>query len=182
MKRQLSRIPIRGLAVIVLFGTLSAAAQTRVKPGFNIFSVEQDIEIGRQSSQEIEEQLPLLRNRSIRRYVNGLGKRLAEVAPGADYPYQLKVLNVSDINAFALPGGFIYINRGLIEAARSEGELAGVMAHEIGHVALRHGPIRSQRPTWPRLASDCWGPCSGSRSPLPKSSVQPAVLDSMRFL
>jgi Zn-dependent protease with chaperone function len=114
-------------------------AQTRIKPGFNIFSVNQDIEIGRQSATEVESQLPILRDSSIDAYINAVGRRLAAVAPGADYPYQFKVVNVSDINAFALPGGYLYLNRGLIETAKDEGQLAGVMAHEMAHVALRHG-------------------------------------------
>jgi len=122
---------------VLLAGFVSA--QTRVKPGFNLFTVEQDQEIGRQSAAEAERQLPLLEDRSTTQYIDAIGRRLAAVAPGAKYDYQFKVVNASDINAFALPGGYMYVNRGLIEAARSEGELAGVMAHEMAHVALRHG-------------------------------------------
>jgi predicted Zn-dependent protease len=77
--------------------------------------------------------------------VTQIGQRLAAVAPGPKYPYQFKVVNVSDVNAFALPGGFMYINRGLIETTRSEGELAGVMAHEMAHVALRHGTNQASK-------------------------------------
>jgi len=120
-------------------------AQTRIKPGFNLFSVAQDREIGRQSAVEAESQLPILNDRSIEAYVNAVGKRLAAVAPGADYPYQFKVVNASDINAFALPGGYLYLNRGLIEAAKNEGQLAGVMAHEMAHVALRHGTNQASK-------------------------------------
>jgi len=123
----------------------SALAQTKVEPGFNIFSVEQDVEIGQQSAAEAEKQLPLLRDRATEGYINEIGQRLAAVAPGAKYPYRFKAVNVSDVNAFALPGGFMYINRGLIETARSEGELAGVMAHEMAHVALRHGTNQASK-------------------------------------
>jgi beta-barrel assembly-enhancing protease len=119
--------------------TLGTFGQTQVKPGFNLFSEKQDVEIGRQSAAEVDKQLPVLKDKTVQAYVNRIGKRLAAVAPGADYPYQFKVLNLSDFNAFALPGGFMYVNRGLIEAAGDEAELAGVMAHEIAHVALRHG-------------------------------------------
>jgi beta-barrel assembly-enhancing protease len=117
----------------------SATAQTRIRPGFNLFSVEQDQEIGRQSAAEAEQQLPILNDKPTTRLVNAIAQRLAHVAPGADFPYQFKLVNASDINAFALPGGYLYLNRGLIEAAGSEGMLAGVMAHEMAHVALRHG-------------------------------------------
>lgn len=123
------------------FLALSAAAgaQTQVKPGFNLFSVQQDVEIGKQSADQAERQLPMLRDSSIEDYVDDLVERLGAVAPGHKFPYQAKVVNATDINAFALPGGYLYLNRGLIETARTEGELAGVVAHEIAHIALRHG-------------------------------------------
>ena len=120
-------------------------AQTKIKPGFNLFSVSQDVEIGRQSAAEVEKQLPILTDRSIEAYVNAVGKRLAAVAPGADFPYQFKMVDASLINAFALPGGYLYLNRGLIEAAKNEGQLAGVMAHEMAHVALRHGTNQASK-------------------------------------
>src|SRR2546430_179164 len=137
MRRHLLRA-----GVIVLTGLVLAAAatfgQTSVKPGFNLFSASQDVELGRQSAAQIERKIPILRDYEVASYVSRIGARLARVAPGARYPYQFKVANLSDINAFALPGGFIYVHRGLIERVRTEGELAGVMAHEISHVALRH--------------------------------------------
>jgi Zn-dependent protease with chaperone function len=124
--------------VVVLAMTLPALAQTQVKRGFNLFSTEQEIEIGRESAREVERELPLVRDSTVTRYVEEIGARLAREASGADYPYRFRVLDVADVNAFALPGGFVYVNRGLVDAARSEAELAGVLAHEIGHVALRH--------------------------------------------
>jgi beta-barrel assembly-enhancing protease len=133
------------LATLIALPPFAVLAQTQFKSGFNLFSVEQDVEIGRQSAIEAERQLPMLDNRSIEAYVNAIGERLARVAPGADYPYQFKIVNASDINAFALPGGHLYLNRGLIEAAENEGQLAGVMAHEMAHVALRHGTSQASR-------------------------------------
>ena len=129
-------------ASLVSLWTLSyaadAAAQTQVKPGFNVFSVNQDIEIGRQSAAEAERQLRLMRDRSIDGYLNQLVGTLAAGAQGTRFPYHAQAVNASEINAFALPGGPLYVNRGLIQAARSEGELAGVIAHEMAHIALRH--------------------------------------------
>jgi Zn-dependent protease with chaperone function len=133
------------LATLMAVSAGVVFAQTQIKPGFNLFSVDQDQEIGRQSAEEAERQLPILDDRSIEVYVDGVGKRLAAVAPGAKYPYQFKVVNASDINAFALPGGYLYLNRGLIEAAQNEGQLAGVMAHEMAHVALRHGTNQASK-------------------------------------
>lgn len=133
---------IKWLALsIALLGlsTSGLPAQTELKPGFNLFSPEQDVEVGRQSAAEIEKMMPVIDRRDVQDYITRLGDRLARETPGPEFPYQFKVVNVADVNAFALPGGFMYIHRGLIEAADSEGELAGVMAHEIAHVALRHG-------------------------------------------
>lgn len=113
-------------------------APTQVRPGFNLFTPAQDIELGRQSAAKVERQIPLLRDTEVQGYIDTIGKRLAEVAPGPKFPYQFRVTNLSDVNAFALPGGFLYVNRGLIELVRTEGQLTGVMAHEMAHVALRH--------------------------------------------
>jgi Zn-dependent protease with chaperone function len=133
----------RRLAVAAAAAILAAApasfGQTKVSPGFNLFSVQQDIEIGQQSAREAERQLQILSDGSIEDYVDDLVERLGDAAPGHKFPYQGKVVNAREINAFALPGGPLYVNRGLIEAARTEGELAGVIAHEVAHIALRHG-------------------------------------------
>lgn len=144
-KRIRSRIVLGCLVTLMVLPAGVMFAQTKIKPGFNLFSTAQDQEIGRQSAAEAESQLPILTDRSIETYVNAVGKRLAAVAPGANYPYQFKVVNASDINAFALPGGYLYLNRGLIEAAKNEGQLAGVMAHEMAHVALRHGTNQASK-------------------------------------
>jgi Zn-dependent protease with chaperone function len=147
MKTRHAPVSPKALALLALAGLAAAAAsaQTEVKPGWNIFSVEQDVEIGRQSAAEAERQLPMLRDAAVERYVTAVGRRLASVAPGPKFPYQFKVANLSDLNAFALPGGFLYVNRGLIEASRSEAELAGVLAHEIAHTALRHGTANASK-------------------------------------
>jgi len=125
-------------AAWLTLGALAADAQTVVKPGFNLFTTNQDIQIGSQSAAKVEQQMPMFTDAQAQRYVETLGSRLAAKAPGAKYPYRFRVVNLSDVNAFALPGGFIYVHRGLLERVHSEGELAGVMAHEIAHVALRH--------------------------------------------
>jgi predicted Zn-dependent protease len=122
-----------------------ADAQTQIKSGFNLFTPEQDVQIGQQSAAEAEAQLPVVRDASINNYVNNLGQRLAQNAGGPKFPYTFKVVNASDINAFALPGGPIYLNRGIIDNARNEGEVAGVLAHEIAHVALRHGTHQASK-------------------------------------
>jgi hypothetical protein len=120
-------------------GAGTGKAAPHFKPGFNLFKPEQDIELGRQSAQEVSRQMPLLNDSNIVGYVQQLGKKLAARAGGYAFPYQFQVVASKDINAFALPGGFVFVNAGAIAAAKNEGELAGVMSHEIAHVALRHG-------------------------------------------
>src|SRR5688572_12163878 len=138
MKKMLMSAGLAALAAV-------AGAQTQVKPGFNLFSVQQDVEIGKQSADQAERQLPMLDDGSVDDYVDDLVERLGGAAPGHKFPYQAKVVNATDINAFALPGGYLYLNRGLVQSARSEGELAGVVAHEIAHIALRHGTHNASR-------------------------------------
>lgn len=138
-KRSVRRSGAFVLAMALVFTPQLLEAQTQVKSGYNMFSPAQDVEIGRQSAAQAESQLPILRNSTVNNYVNSIGSRLAEHAPGPRFNYQFRVIDASDINAFALPGGFIYINRGIIESAKNDGEVAGVLAHEIAHSALRHG-------------------------------------------
>jgi predicted Zn-dependent protease len=137
-----NRLRQRVAVVVLSAGALAAAPAAWAhdpKPGFNVFSAEQEIQLGRQAAADAERQLPMLNDRSTENYVNSIVSRLERVAPFRDYPYHARIVNSTDINAFALPGGSIYVNRGLIQAARTEGELAGVIAHEMAHVALRHG-------------------------------------------
>jgi hypothetical protein len=113
----------------------------RLRPGFNLFSVQQDVQLGKESAEQVEKQMPLVREPEVLQYLNNLGKRLASYAPNnrSDYLWQFKLVDSKEINAFALPGGFIYVNRGAMEAAEDEAQLAGVLAHESGHVVMRHG-------------------------------------------
>jgi hypothetical protein len=125
--------------------------RTQLRPGWNLFSPQDDIKLGLDNSKEAEQQLPMLKNEKVENYLNALGKHLAEFAPGEKYPYQFKCVNVADINAFALPGGYVYVNRGLIQAADNEAQLAGVLGHEISHVALRHGTSQVTKSMAPQL-------------------------------
>lgn len=157
-----------GIAALALLGLLLSSgagrAQTVVRPGFNLMTVQQDIDLGKQSAVQVERQIPMVTSPAVTQYVARLGAKLARYAPGAQYPYQFKVVNLSDINAFALPGGFIYIHRGLIERTRTEGELAGVMAHEISHVALRHQTSQVSKAYLTKAGVGILGGLLGSRS------------------
>jgi hypothetical protein len=118
-------------------------AQTRITPPKNRYTPAQDVELGQKAAQEVEQQLPLLRDDGIGSFMDRIGRRLVQVMPSEmehrEFRYSFKVINVREINAFALPGGPMFVNRGMIQAAKVEGEVAGVMAHELSHVILRHG-------------------------------------------
>ncbi|GAC1396203.1 MAG: hypothetical protein NVSMB68_13010 [Thermoanaerobaculia bacterium] len=137
--------PLLSLMVALTLVSGVANAQTSVKPGWNLFSPQDDVQIGQQSAQQAEQQMPILNDRQVESYVNRIGQRLAQNAGGPQFQYQFHVVNASDINAFALPGGFVYVNRGVLDQAKNEGEVAGVLAHEISHVALRHGTHQASK-------------------------------------
>lgn len=127
---------------LVSWLTASPCLEARVQPtsGFNIFSQDEDVQLGKQNAAEVMKQMPVLPDSDpVVQYVQGLGARLAARAPGYQWPYKFHVVNVKEINAFALPGGPIFVNLGTIQAADNEAQLAGVMAHEISHVVQRHG-------------------------------------------
>ena len=108
-------------------------------------SEEEEIAVGRQAAAAIEADLALLDDDAVADYIDGLGQAIAGRSGRPALTYTFNVVDSPEINAFALPGGFIYVNRGLIEAAENETELAGVLAHEVGHVVGRHGAEQLQR-------------------------------------
>ena len=114
------------------------------KGSINFISLEKEIAMGRQLAAEIERQVKLIEDPTINEYVNRVGQNLVRNSD-AKVPFTIKVVESDEINAFALPGGFFYVNSGLILAADDESELAGVMAHEIAHVAARHGTEQASK-------------------------------------
>ncbi len=129
--------------------TVSTAAQTRIEPEKNKYTPEQDVELGRQAAAEVRQQMPMLNDERIEDYVERIGERLIGEIPNElrqpAFRYSFDVVNLKDINAFALPGGPMFLNRGMIEAARTDGQVAGVMAHELSHVILRHGTAQASK-------------------------------------
>ncbi len=107
-----------------------------------LVSVEEEIEIGRSANDQARMQVPQLRDASVAGYVRDVGKRLARRAPGPKYPYSFTVADLPEINAFSLPGGPVWINRGVLAKAANESQMAAVLAHEIAHIAQRHGADR----------------------------------------
>jgi hypothetical protein len=153
---------VAGLAL--LLAPLAWADRTQLKPGWNMFSAQQDVEVGQQVSSDAEKQLLMLKDSRVDKYLNNLGQRLSAHASGYKFPYTYKAVNDRVINAFALPGGPIYINRGVIEAADNEAQLAGVMAHETAHVVLRHGTNQASKASAAQMPLAILGGLLGSNS------------------
>lgn len=131
---------ISGLAAAGLFAVTSAVAQLQtVRPGFNLFTPAQDIQLGKEARGEIEKKLAIVHNAQLSTYVTSIGERLARSPHAGDFPFTFTVVYDKNVNAFSLPGGPVYLNTGVIAACENEAQLAGVMAHEMSHIALRHG-------------------------------------------
>ncbi len=133
--------------MVIAFITSVAAAQARIDIPDNKYSLNCDVRIGGQADAEIEKQLPLIPERSFsENYIDGVGRRLVRAIRlryrHREFVYRFDVVNVRDVNAFAIPGGPLYMNRGLIEAKASEGQVAGLMAHELAHIALLHNTVQ----------------------------------------
>jgi beta-barrel assembly-enhancing protease len=131
-----------GLAVLAfLFAPALLADKTKLKPGINSFTPQQDIQLGRQSANEVERTTAMCNDPRVDAYLTTIGRRLVEHlnTGGIVYPWEFHCVNDRAVNAFALPGGFVFVTRGAIAAADNEAQLAAVMAHELSHVALRHG-------------------------------------------
>src|SRR5688572_31903948 len=142
---------VAATAVALLTSVSLVFGQTKIVAPENNYKIEEDVKAGREAAREVEQQLPIMRDDGVDDYVERIGARLVQAIPAEfqhrEFRYEFDVVNVSDLNAFALPGGPMYINRGMLEAAKNEGEVAGVLAHEISHVALRHGTAQAGKAT-----------------------------------
>src|SRR5262245_33875328 len=150
---------LKRLCAIVLGASLGAASinataekkskQQEVKIQKTSLSRDQEIELGKQAAGEVEREMEVIKNPEIEGWLNKIGQNLAKTRQANAYPYYFKLVNEDSINAFALPGGPMFVHTGLIKAADNEGQVAGVLAHEMSHVALRHGVSQMGRSnTW----------------------------------
>jgi predicted Zn-dependent protease len=147
-------IPVAFLAVLTVLPNCSFAEDKKNDPdeignrdvgkGVNFWSLEKEIALGKRLAQEVERQAKIIDDPIVAEYVNRVGQNLVRNSD-AKVPFTIKVVDSEEVNAFALPGGFFFVNSGLILKADSESELAGVMAHEIAHVAARHGTRQATR-------------------------------------
>jgi Zn-dependent protease with chaperone function len=135
---------LRRQFLLVWMVTITVACAARqpgspIKPGFNMFSKDQDVQLGREAAQQVRQQYQVVQNQDLQNYISRIGQRLASQPEASNFPYSFTLLNDKSVNAFALPGGPTFVFTGLLAAADNEAQLAGVLAHEISHVALRHG-------------------------------------------
>lgn len=132
------RVWLRLTMAVCLFAQYGEA-RVEITPCKNNYSPEQQIELGQKAVQQVYGEMPILpESNPVTKYIQALGAKLVSKAPGYKWPYKFQVANVAEINAFAIPGGSIFVNLGTIQAAANESQLAGVMAHEISHVVLQH--------------------------------------------
>jgi beta-barrel assembly-enhancing protease len=143
------RLTLAALLFSVMALPFVTNAQTRISMPKNKYKVQDDIRLGNDAARQVEQQFPIMNDADATRYLETVGERLVNAIPREyqqpAFNYRFKFVNANDLNAFALPGGPMYVDRGMIQAAHNEGELAGVMAHEISHVALRHATAQATK-------------------------------------
>jgi len=146
---------LTGLAVALAVCATTGMAETAIKLPKNKFTPQQDVEMGREAADEVRRQYPVITDERITSYLTSLGDRLVAAAPQElkqpVYKYSFTPVNMKEINAFALPGGPMFVHRGMFDAASTEGEVTGVMAHELSHVLLRHGTANATKAQNPWL-------------------------------
>ncbi|MGA2983675.1 MAG: M48 family metalloprotease [Terriglobia bacterium] len=139
----ISRLPgnkLGGLLLLLVLFSLPLRAEepTASKAIYNTFSDEEEMAMGRKAAEETDRQVPLLNASLLLAYLNNLGQKVAQASRRPQIQYSFKIVNTDTVNAFSLPGGFVYIHRGLLDFVVNESELAGVMAHEVGHIVAYH--------------------------------------------
>jgi len=126
---------MRSLTIVVLAALVGGCA----------VSTQQEVELGASYAQQINRELPLVQDAELNRYINVLGDSIARIADTRNLDWHFSIVDSKDVNAFAVPGGFIYINRGLIERATNMAQVAGVLGHEVAHVTMRHSVQQMQK-------------------------------------
>ncbi|MDZ7640328.1 MAG: M48 family metallopeptidase [Bryobacterales bacterium] len=166
----LPKFGVRFASTVVLIAALALQplgllAQTKtLKPGFNFFSKDQDVKLGQEAAAQIDREMPIVNNPEMDAYLQKLAEPLISQPEAGGYPYRFKWVNDENINAFALPGGPVYMNTGLLKHADNEGQVVGVLAHEIGHVAMRHGTNQASKANLFSIPAMIGGAMLGDRS------------------
>jgi beta-barrel assembly-enhancing protease len=154
------------VCVVVVSFAVSALGQgpTKLKPGFNLFTKQQDVQLGQEAAAQVRKQVKVINDPTLTAYVNAVGKRLmaSKEAKASGFSFAFQVVADPSINAFALPGGPMFINTGLLRAIDNEAQLAGVMGHEMSHVILRHGTNQASKANLIELPATLAGQMSGN--------------------
>src|SRR3984893_16943027 len=158
-----ARLGFLCLVSVVLGAGVLWAQRTQLKAPWNVYSPQTDVQVGKQNAVLMAKRLPLCNDPKVDEYLTRLGLRLVEKIPtrGVQYPWEFHCVNDKAINAFALPGGYVFVNRGAIEASDNEAQLAAVMAHELSHVALRHGTAQASTAQLAQGAAGIFGTLFG---------------------
>jgi beta-barrel assembly-enhancing protease len=164
----------RTVIAVALLSTTASAIQ--------LVSVADEIAIGKQAQLEVKRETPTLGDRAVQAYLTRLGRTLAAHARGQRYPYSFSIANYREINAFALPGGPVWVNRGAIQAARTEAQLAGVLAHEIAHISQRHAAAQLSNAMVTNLGLSLLGALLGNTGGANTASIAAKYVASGAFL
>jgi beta-barrel assembly-enhancing protease len=167
-------MPVRRIAFFVVLALAAPGVYAQrkpgapLKPGFNLFSKQQDIQLGEESAKQVLQQYQVVQNPFLAGYLKRVGERLAatQVARESQFPFTFTTLNVGELNAFALPGGPMFIFTGLLKAVDNEAQLAGVMGHEMAHVILRHGTNQVSKANLIQIPAALAGATAGKGSML----------------
>lgn len=170
-------------AVLLLAApVLPAADRKELKPGFNIFTLDQDIQMGRQSAAEVRKTQTVVDNGELTGYLTRISARLVKSPRAGKFTFQFAVLNDKSINAFALPGGPVFVHTGLLAAIDNESQLAGVLAHEMSHVALRHGTHEASKAMLVQAPLALLGATIGDDSTIAKIAQEGIALGAQSVL
>lgn len=168
---------VRLPALLVMWLSVSAGVAA-----ITLVSVEQEIEIGRQTNAQVRKQVPEVRDGQVTAYVRSVGQRLVRHASGPKYPYSFSVADYRELNAFALPGGPVWVHRGLLHAATNESQVAGVLAHEIAHIAQRHAADQLTKATMANLGLGLLGAVLGNSGGAGAAQMAAGFLANGMFL
>ena len=166
----------------LLAAAIACAFLPPAAAAITLVSVEQEIAIGREANAQIRKEMPELTDAAVTSYVRGVARRLVQVAPGPKYPYSFSVANYREINAFALPGGPVWIHRGVLQAATNESQVAGVLAHEIAHIGQRHAADQLTKATVANLGLGLLGAVLGNSGGAGAAQMAAGFLANSAFL
>ena len=172
------------IAAVLLLAApvLPAADRKELKPGFNIFTLDQDIQMGTQSAAEVRKTRAVIDNDELAGYLTRIAARLRKSPRAGKFTFQFAVLNDKTINAFALPGGPVFVHTGLLAAIDNESQLAGVLAHEMSHVALRHGTHEASKAVLVQAPAALLGATIGDDSTIAKIAQEGIALGAQSVL